>query len=62
MNLNLNFFNEFVQSFFCFSIIKKKKKFIQSESIDFDPALAKACRNDIRNLCGDRTPGNAEVP
>ncbi len=49
-------FNSLIRIF-----ILKKNKFIQSESIDFDPALAKACTNDIRQYCGDRTPGNAEV-
>ncbi|CAF1219022.1 unnamed protein product [Rotaria magnacalcarata] len=33
----------------------------RSESIDFDPSLAKACRNDIRRFCADRTPGNAQI-
>ncbi|CAF3401610.1 unnamed protein product [Rotaria socialis] len=33
----------------------------RSESIDFDPSLAKACRYDINRFCADRTPGNAQI-
>ncbi|CAF1437679.1 unnamed protein product, partial [Adineta steineri] len=33
----------------------------RSESIEFDPLLAKACQGDIRRFCWGRTPGNAEI-
>ncbi|CAF4288811.1 unnamed protein product, partial [Rotaria sordida] len=33
----------------------------RSESIDFDPSLAKTCRQDIQRFCSARTPGNAEI-
>ncbi|CAF3928857.1 unnamed protein product, partial [Rotaria magnacalcarata] len=33
----------------------------RSENINFDPLLAKACKNDILKLCSDRTAGNAQV-
>ncbi|CAF1086846.1 unnamed protein product [Adineta steineri] len=33
----------------------------RSESIEFDPLLAKACQGDIKKFCSDRTPGNAEI-
>ncbi|CAF3848511.1 unnamed protein product [Rotaria sp. Silwood1] len=33
----------------------------RSESIDFDPSLAKACRKDIQKFCSDHTPGNAQI-
>jgi hypothetical protein len=36
-------------------------KFIQGESINFDPSLAKACQNDIHKFCGNQNPGNAQV-
>jgi hypothetical protein len=35
--------------------------FIQGESINLDPSLAKACQNDIRDFCGSQNPGNAQV-
>ncbi|CAF1472781.1 unnamed protein product [Adineta ricciae] len=33
----------------------------RTESINFDPILAKVCRKDIKRFCSDRTPGNAEI-
>jgi hypothetical protein len=35
--------------------------FIKGESINFDPSLARACQNDIRQFCASRNPGNAQV-
>jgi len=35
--------------------------FVKGESINFDPSLAKACANDIRQFCGSQNPGNAQV-
>ncbi|CAF5135820.1 unnamed protein product, partial [Rotaria sp. Silwood1] len=32
----------------------------RSESINLDPLLAKACRNDIQKFCSSRLAGNAQ--
>lgn len=35
--------------------------FLQSETINLDPALAAACSDDVRRLCPNQNPGNAQV-